>query len=84
MKTYKKVRQMDSIKQVGQYLIENADSISLEMVNLSLKKLEIEFPEELIQQSVKANEEFLVLLAESFKESDENAAEELIEWSKKY
>jgi rsbT co-antagonist protein RsbR len=84
MKTYKEVRRMDSIKQVGQYLIENADSISLEMVNLSLEKLEIEFPEELIQQSVKANAEFLVLLAESFKESDENAAEELIEWSKKY
>ena len=75
---------MDSIKRVGQYLINNADSISLEMVKLSLDKFEIEFPEELINQSVKANAEFLVLLAESFNESDENAAQELIEWSKKY
>ena len=75
---------MDSIKRVGQYLINNADSISLEMVKLSLDKLEIEFPVELINQSVKANAEFLVLLAESFNESDENAAQELIEWSKKY
>ena len=75
---------MDSIQKVSKYLIENAHAISLEMVNLGLENLEIDIPEELIQQSVKANAEFLVLLAESFNESDENAAKELIAWSKKY
>lgn len=75
---------MDSINKVGQYLIDNANSISREMVELSLEKLQIEISEEHIQQFIKANAEFLVLLAESFKDSDEFAAGELKKLSKKY
>ncbi len=75
---------MEAINRVGTYLINHAEEISREMVEQSLATLEIEVTEDLIQLSVKSNAEFLILLAESFKESDEVAAEELIEWSKKY
>ena len=75
---------MEAINRVGTYLINHAEEISREMVEESLKSLEIEISEDLIQLSIKSNAEFLILLAESFKESDEVAAEELIEWSKKY
>ncbi|MET0786990.1 MAG: STAS domain-containing protein [Paenisporosarcina sp.] len=75
---------MNPITRVGTYLIDHAEDISREMVAESLKNTEIELTEDLIQLSVKVNAEFLILLAESFKESDEDAAEELVEWSKKY
>ena len=75
---------MDAINRVGTYLINHAEEISREMVDQSLKTTKIELTDEIIQLSIKANAEFLVLLAGSFKESDEDAAEEFIEWSKKY
>jgi rsbT co-antagonist protein RsbR len=75
---------MNAINRVGTYLIDHAEDISREMVEQSLQTTEIELTEDLIQLSIKANAEFLILLAESFKESDEDAAEELVEWSKKY
>ncbi|MFX3673080.1 MAG: STAS domain-containing protein [Paenisporosarcina sp.] len=75
---------MDSIQKVGQYLIDHAEEIISEMMESALKMVEYEITEEMIQQSIKQNVEFLHLLAESFNESDEAAAEGLLEWSKKY
>lgn len=74
---------MDSIQKVGQYLIDHAEEIIREMMEKALKMVEYEVTEEMIQQAIKQNVEFLNLLAGSFNESDEDAAEELLKWSKK-
>ena len=74
---------MDSIQRVGQYLIHNAEGIVREMMDFAIKNAEYEVTEEMIEQSVKLNVEFMSLLARSFEVSKEKAAKELIEWSKK-
>jgi len=75
---------LDETLKVGQYLVDHAEEIISEMMEITLKKVEYEVTEEMIQQSIKINVDFLVLLAESFNESDEEAAKGLIEWSKKH
>lgn len=74
---------MDEILKVGQHLVDHAEEIVCEMMEFALKNVEYEVTDEMIQQSIKINVEFLILLAKSFKDSNEVAAEELIEWSKK-
>ncbi len=73
---------MKPIQKVGQYLIDHAEEIIGEMIKFALETVEFEVTEEMIKQSIKQNIEFLVLIAESLNESDEAAAEELLEWSK--
>jgi rsbT co-antagonist protein RsbR len=75
---------MEEVLKVGQHLIDHAEEIVSEMMEFALKNVEYEVTDEMIQQSIKINVEFLVLLAASFKDNDEVAAEELIEWSKKH
>ena len=65
-------------------MVDHAEEIISEMMEITLKKVEYEVTEEMIQQSIKINVDFLVLLAGSFNESDEEAAKGLIEWSKKH
>jgi rsbT co-antagonist protein RsbR len=74
---------MNDIEKVGQYLINNAEKIVMDMMKFAIERAEYVVTEEMIQQSVKINVEFLILLVESFKESDEAAAEGLKKWSKK-
>jgi rsbT co-antagonist protein RsbR len=83
MKTNKEVREMDSIQKVGQYLIDNAEAIVREMMVFALKNAEYDVTQEMIEQSVELNVEFMTLLARSFEDSKEKAAKELVEWSKK-
>ncbi|WP_161487585.1 STAS domain-containing protein [Paenisporosarcina indica] len=74
---------MDEILKVGQYLIDHAEEIISEMMEITLKNVEYEVTDEMIEQSMKLNIAYLILIAESFNESDEKAAEALIAWSKK-
>ena len=76
---------MDAVLKVGQYLIDNAEKIVREMISIALENVESELPitEEMLETSIKYNVEFLMLLAGSFNESDEDAAKALVEWSKK-
>ncbi len=74
---------MDSIQEVGQYLIDNAEEIVREMMVFAMKNAEYEVTQEMIEQSVKINVEFMTLLARSFEDSKEKAAKDLVEWSKK-
>lgn len=74
---------MDEVSRVGQYILDNAEKIVTDMMEFAIKNAEYEVTEEMIQQSIKINVEFLVLLVESFNASDEEAAEGLIKWSKK-
>ena len=74
---------MDSIRKVGQYLIDNAESIVREMMEFAIKNAEYEITQEMIDQSVEINIEFMTLLARSFEDSKEIAAKELVDWSKK-
>lgn len=74
---------MEEILKVGRYLIDNAENIIRDMTKTALKNMEIPISEEKLEQSIQHNMEFLVLLAESFEETEEAAEMELIKWSKK-
>ncbi|MFF2753560.1 STAS domain-containing protein [Psychrobacillus sp. NPDC058041] len=74
---------MDGIKKVGQYLIENAEKIAREMIDLAIEHVNYQVTNEMLEQSIKNNVDFLELLANSFNETNDTAAEELIKWSKK-
>lgn len=74
---------MDGIEKVGQYLIDNAVRIVSEMTDIALEHVEYQVTDEMLEQSKKMNVEFLVLLAKSFNDTNEEAANELIKWSKK-
>lgn len=73
---------MEEVLKVGQYLIDNAEKIIMDMTKKAMKNVEFPVTEEMLEQSTKHNIEFLVLLAESFKETEEVAEAELINWSK--
>lgn len=74
---------MDPIQRVGQYLVDNAEEIVREMIEFALEHVEYEVTDEMIEQSVKVNVDFMSLLARSFEDTKEAAAEELIAYSKK-
>lgn len=74
---------VDDILKVGKYLVDHAEEIVTEMMDSALKNVEFEVTDEMIQQSIKINVEFLTLLVESFEDSNEVAAAELVKWSKK-
>ena len=74
---------MDGILKVGKYLVDHAEEIVTSMIEPALERVEFEVTEEMIQQSIKLNVEFLTMLVDSFEASNEAAAAELIKWSKK-
>ena len=74
---------MDGILKVGKYLVDHAEEIVTSMIGPALERAEFEVTEEMIQQSIKLNVEFLNMLVNSFEASNEVAAAELIKWSKK-
>lgn len=73
---------MHPIERFSQYLIENAEAISNEIVAYNLEKLEMKLPEEIIEQSVKTNIEFLAFLGNTLNLSNEVVAEKFIAWYK--
>lgn len=73
---------MEEVSKVGKYLIDNAEKIIRDMIEKALKNVEIPVTEEMLEQSVQQNIEFLVLIANSFEETEEAAEAELIKWSK--
>ncbi|AYC28626.1 STAS domain-containing protein [Paenisporosarcina cavernae] len=75
---------MEQYNKVKNYLLEHSTELAKEFISKALENSPIEIPPEHVEISTKANAEFLELLANSFEESEEGAAEELIEWSKQY
>lgn len=73
---------MHPIERFSQYLIENAESISKEIVAYNVEKLEMKLPEEIIELSVKTNIEFLAFLGNTLNLSNEEVTEKFIAWHK--
>lgn len=73
---------MNPIDRFSKYLIEHSETISKEITNYNLKKLEISLPEEIIQQSVKTNKAFMEFLGDTLNLTKESVAERFIEWYK--
>jgi len=73
---------VNSIERFSKYLIDHAETISKEITDYNLKKLEINLPEEIIQQSIKTNKAFLEFLGGTLNLSKETVAEKFIEWYK--
>jgi rsbT co-antagonist protein RsbR len=73
---------VNSIERFSKYLIENADAISKEITDYNLKKLEIDLPFEIIEQSRKTNKEFVEFLGNTLNLSKEDVAEKFIAWHK--
>ncbi|WP_409303900.1 STAS domain-containing protein [Peribacillus sp. SCS-155] len=71
------------MERFADFLIKNAESISKQIVDFSLEKIQIEFPIEVIDQSVKTNRDFLVFIGKTLNTTDETVAGEFIEWYKK-
>lgn len=73
---------MNPIERFANHLIENAETISKEIVEYNLKKLEIQLPDEIIEQSVQTNKQFLEFLGKTLNLSKEEVAEKFLEWHK--
>ncbi|HLO12263.1 MAG TPA: STAS domain-containing protein [Pseudoneobacillus sp.] len=65
------------------FLIQNAESISREIVDYNLGKLEIELPIEIVNKAITTNREFLELLGNTLNLTDDTVAVEFIKWHKK-
>lgn len=73
---------MNPIERFSKYLIDHAETISKEITDYNLKKLEINLPEEIIQQSINTNKAFLEFLGDTLNLSKETVANKFIEWYK--
>ena len=73
---------MNPIERFSRYLIDNAHEISKEITDYNLKKLEIDLPAEIIEQSRKTNKAFVEFLGNTLNLSKEAAAEKFIAWHK--
>ncbi|WNF24805.1 STAS domain-containing protein [Mesobacillus jeotgali] len=73
---------MNPIERFSEYLIEHSDTISKEITDYNVKKLEIDLPEEIIQQSINTNKAFLEFLGDTLNLSKETVAEKFIKWYK--
>ncbi|WP_233523076.1 STAS domain-containing protein [Peribacillus saganii] len=69
---------------VAEYLIKKAETVSREIVQYNIDKLEIELPEELIKKAIITHREFIKFLGETLYFSDEEVAADFVEWFKKY
>jgi rsbT co-antagonist protein RsbR len=73
---------MNSLENFAEFLIQNAESISREIVNYSLKNLKIELPSELIESSISTNRDFLEIAGKTLNLTDEIVKQEFIQWFK--
>ncbi|MDP4147518.1 MAG: STAS domain-containing protein [Bacillota bacterium] len=74
---------VNPIERFSNYINQNAESISREIVDYNIGKLEIELPIEVIERAVITNSEFLDFLGTTLNTADEVVAVEFIEWYKK-
>ncbi|OIK13366.1 STAS domain-containing protein [Bacillus sp. MUM 13] len=75
---------MNGIEKFAIFLIRNAESISKEIVEYNLGKLEIELPGEMIEKSITTNREFLEFVGNSLNSADEAVTEMFLQWHKKH
>src|SRR5688500_15248455 len=73
---------MNQIENFSEFLIQNVESISREIVNYSIKNLEIELPIEIIESSITTNCDFLKLLGSTMNLTDEIVEVEFNQWFK--
>ncbi|MDI2587518.1 STAS domain-containing protein [Psychrobacillus sp. NEAU-3TGS] len=73
---------MEEVRKVGRYLIDNAEIVIRDITKKAIINVDIPVTEEMLEHSIQQNVEFLVLIAQSFEESEETAEAELIKWSK--
>ncbi|WP_215029245.1 STAS domain-containing protein [Bacillus sp. ISL-37] len=76
------VELVNPIERFSKYLLDNADKISKEITDYNVKKLEIDLPAEIIDQSRKTNKAFMEFLGNTLNLSKEDAAETFIAWHK--
>jgi rsbT co-antagonist protein RsbR len=73
---------VNPIERFANHLIEHAETISKEIVDYNIKKLEIQLPDEIIEQSVQTNKQFLEFLGKTLNLTKEEVAEKFLEWHK--
>ena len=73
---------MNHIESFAKFLIQNAESISREIVNYSMGNLEVELPIELIESSITTTRDFLEFLGNTMNLTDETVEMEFIQWFK--
>ncbi|MFE4354541.1 STAS domain-containing protein [Peribacillus simplex] len=71
---------VNTIEEFAQFLSKNAESISREIVNYSVSKIEIALPQEIIDKSIDTNAEFLKFLGSTLEFSNEEVEPRYIEW----
>lgn len=74
---------MNSIESFAKYMIQNAETISREIVHYNLGKLEIELPMEVVQKAINTNREFLEFLGNTLNDTDGKVTVDFLEWHKK-
>lgn len=73
---------MNPIERFSNYLTENAEAISKEIVDYNIMKVDIQLPAEIIEQSIKTNKEFLKFLGNTLNLTKEEVTEKFLEWHK--
>ncbi|SDM40996.1 rsbT co-antagonist protein RsbR [Psychrobacillus sp. OK028] len=73
---------MEPILKVSNYLVDNAETIINEILDVALKNVTIKITPEELERAIQKNIQFLKLLSESLQESTDSAEEVLKEWSK--
>ncbi|ESU33335.1 hypothetical protein G3A_06550 [Bacillus sp. 17376] len=73
---------MNPVERFSKYLLDHADKISKEITDYNVKKLEIELPAEIIEESLKTNKAFVEFLGNTLNLSKEDASETFIAWHK--
>ncbi|PLT29901.1 STAS domain-containing protein [Peribacillus deserti] len=71
---------VNTIEEFAHFLSKNAESISREIVNYSVSKIEITLPQEIIDKTINTNAEFLKFLGSTLKFSNEEVEPIFIEW----
>ncbi|WP_409300712.1 STAS domain-containing protein [Peribacillus sp. SCS-155] len=73
---------MNTIESFARYLIQNAESISREIIQFNIEKLEIAIPAEIVDRAVIRNREFMIFLGETLNQSDDTVEGQFVEWHK--
>lgn len=74
---------MKPVERFADYLNKNADSISRNIVDFNIGKLEMELPKEMIERSVTTNREFLEFLGGCLDSPEDKITEEFVKWHQK-
>jgi rsbT co-antagonist protein RsbR len=73
---------VNHLERFSNFLTENAEAISREIVDYNLNKIEIKLPKEIIEKSIKTNRDFLLFLGHTLNTRNEQVAGEFITWHK--